>query len=422
MLALRRPPFADPAAEAAKLLCRLALIILMILTPIAEIFFHGVLYVLLPVGAGVLAIAGGLSGGVQNWRNLVAALRSPIGMASLFLALWCGLSLIWTPFPGEAGARFAKTLGTGIVVLLAIVVLPERTKASNLYLLPIGLALTALGTFVMVLFGPASFWLGPDLDSTLAQRSIMSITILLWPALGALALREHWLVAAGLAVAVTVATLAAFSQVALVAIAVAALVYVIAVSSAARTGEALGFFLPMLVFAAPFLALLAVPLTTLAHWPHAGALLAFADVIGAQWPRLITGHGLGLAAQALQLGVLPPDTPRSIIFVLWYELGLLGAIAFAILGARVFLAAGQTSPYVAPPLLAGLIAGLLISLWGAETTQLWWMTLGGLDAIAFALLFKGHPRAKRPLAPPGDEEPEDAPKPAEEQKPGSPRV
>jgi hypothetical protein len=336
-------------------------------------------------------------------------------MAALFLAFWCGLSLIWTPFPGEAGARFAKALGTGIVVLLAIFVLPERTKASNLYLLPIGVALAAAGTFLMILLGPKSFWQAPDLDSTLAQRCIMSITILLWPALGALALREHWLIAAALAAAVTAATLTVFSQVALVAIAAAAIVYVIAVTSAARTAEAIAFFLPMLVFVAPVLALLAVPLTTLAHWPHAGALLAFADVIGAQWPRLITGHGLGLAAQAMLLGALPPDAPRSIIFVLWYELGLLGAIAFAILGTRVFLAAGRTSAHVAPPLLAGLIAGLFISLWGAETTQLWWMTLGGLDAIAFALLFKGHPRGKRPLAPAGEEETGSTQKIAEEQ-------
>ncbi|MGB6920531.1 MAG: hypothetical protein WBD92_05155, partial [Methylovirgula sp.] len=68
------------------------------------------------------------------------------------------------------------------------------------------------------------------------------------------------------------------------------------------------------------------------------------------------------------------------------------------LGVRVFLAAGRTPPHVAPPLLAGLMAGLVIAVWGTETTQLWWMTLNGLDAIAFVLLYKTS-HAKRPAAP-----------------------
>jgi len=394
-----RPPLADPAAEAARLLCRLALITLMILTPAAELHFHGVLYVLLPVGAGILVASGALSRSVPSWRQLGAMLLSPIGLAALFLAFWAGLSLIWAPFPADAAARFGKAFGTGAVVALAIAFLPERTKASNLYLLPFGVALTAIATALLVLFGPQSFWKGPDPDYLLAQRCIMSVTILVWPAIGALALRDHRVIASALAVVVTAAALVTFLQVALVAIALAALVYVIAMTKAVRASKFAAFGFAALVLLAPLFAVLAAPMAILAHVPHSGPAIVFGDVIVAHWPKLITGHGLGVAARALELGALPSDAPRSILFTVWYELGLLGAVGFAVLGVLVFLVAGRMPLHVAPPFLAGLVAGLVLALWGTATIQLWWITLSGLDAIAFALLFKGYPRAKRPLAP-----------------------
>lgn len=350
---------------------------------------------LLPVGATILVISGWLSSGLRE-RHLGTALLTPIGLAALFLVVWSGLSLAWTPFPGEGGAQFGRALGTALVVFFAIAFLPERTRAANLYLLPMGLAVTAIATGLIVMFGPQSFRVGSNPDYTLAQRCLVSISILLWPALGALALRERWLIAACLALAVTGAALAAFLQIALVAVAMGAVVYTIAVANAPRTAGVAAFCFAALVLLAPILAVSAVLLADWAQLPHSAA--AIADMVVAQWPRLITGHGLGTAAQAIEFGALPPDTPRSILFTIWYELGFLGAVAFAVLGARVFTAAGHAPPHVAPPLLAGLVAGLVIALWGTETTQLWWMSLNGLDAIAFALLFKAHPRFKRPPA------------------------
>jgi hypothetical protein len=402
-MAAARPSLGDPAAEAARLLCRLALIILMIITPIAELFSYGAIYVLLPVGATILVIAGWLSSGLRGLR-LGDALLTSIGLAALFLILWSGLSLAWAPFPADGVARFVSVFSTGLIVLLAVSFLPERTRAPNLYLLPIGVAVAAIATGLLVLFGPQSFWKGPDPDHTLAQRCLVSISILLWPALGALALRERWGLAACLALAVTAAALAAFLQIVLVAIALGAIVYTIAVANSRRIAGVAAAFFAALVLLAPIFVVFAVLLSDWTQLPNSGA--AVGDMVVAQWPRLITGHGLGTAAQGIEFGALPPDTPRSILFTIWYELGLLGAVAFAVLGFRVFVAAGRTQPHVAPPLLAGLVAGLTIALWGTETTQLWWISLNGLDAIAFALLFKAHPRFKRPPAPVFAEEPE----------------
>lgn len=393
-----RPQVVDPAADAVQFLCRVALIILFVLAPAAELVAHGALYVLLPVGAVILLIAGRLSGDLRH-HDLGVLLKTPIGIAALFLVFWAGLSLIWTPYPDEAGARFGKALATGVVVLLAIAALPERTRVADLYLIPIGVAFTATATSLVILFGPASFWSGSNPDYTLAQRCLLSVSILLWPALGVLVVRERWLMAVGLVFVVTAAALADFLQIALAALAIGAVVYAVAMTQAVRTARVFAFLFAFLLLMAPMLALGILLLAGWMQLPPSESLVSLANATLRDWPRLITGHGFGFVPLAIEVGALPADTPRSVLFTVWYELGVLGAVAFAILGLQVFLAVGRAPQLVAPPLLAGLVAGLTIALWGAETTQLWWMTLNGIDAIAFALLFRGHRRARRPAAP-----------------------
>ena len=404
-MAAARRVFADPAADAARLLFRLALFLLMVATPVAELVYRGPLYVFLPVGACILIVAGRLARAREGRPKLLKLLSSPIAGAALFLFFWAGLSLLWTPFPDEAATRFFKAAGTALLVFFAILALPAKTEAENLYLLPIGLTITAVATVALTLFAPHMFWQGEHPDSTLAQRSVMTLTVLLWPALGALGLRERWFLAVGLAAVVTAAALATFIQVALVALALSAIVYAIAVSEPQKVGQILGFGLAALAVLAPVAALATLAITSLAHVPHVGPGLVFADLFLRQWLRFITGHGLDFAQRALEIGVLPRGAPRSILFKFWYELGVLGVLAFAVLAVSVFIAAGRAPAYIAPALLAGLVSGLVVAIWGAETTQIWWISLSGLDAIALALLCKGLPLAKRPLAPPAESEP-----------------
>ncbi len=397
--------YADPAAAAARLLLWLALILLMILTPVAELVFRGPLYVFLPVGACILIVAGRVAQERGSGQKLVRLLRSPIAGAAFFLFLWAGLSLLWTPFPDEAATRFLKAALTALVVFFAILSLPEKTRATNLYLLPIGLAIVAVATIGLTFFAPRMFWQGETPDATLAQRCVMTLTVLLWPAIGGLALREKWLLAVVLAGAVTAAVLATFVEIALVGLALAAVVYVVAASEPQKVGQILGFGLAALVLLAPAAALIVLALVSVGHLPHVGPGLVFADVIVQEWPRFITGHGLDFATRAVEIGVLPPDTPGSILFKIWYELGVLGAIAFAVLAVSAFIAAGNAPLAIAPALLAGLVAGLVVAVWGTETTQIWWMSLNGLDAIALALMCKAAPHAKRPLAPAAEDLP-----------------
>ncbi len=403
---LVRDPFGDPAAAAARFLRRLAFIILMIVAPVGEVLSRGVLYILLPVGAAILVIAGLLDGAELARRRIVDAFMTSIGIAVVFLTFWAALSLVWTPFPIDAGAQLGRTLLTGFITFLAIVSLPERARISNIYLLPVGVAITSVAAFLMILFGPDTFWQAADPDTTLAQRCIMSVSILLWPALGALALRERFIMAAALAFVVAAAVLAVFTQIALIALLVATLAYVIAMTDALRTARIIASALAVLMLGAPLFVALLYPFIVLAHAAYGSPILVFSDLVVHEWPRFITGHGLDMAERAIALGLLPPDTPRSIVFTLWYELGIVGVAAFTFLASAVLLAVGRLPQHVAPAILAALVAGLVIAIFGAETIQLWWITLNGMAAIALALLVKAHPQSKRPLAPAPDEEAE----------------
>lgn len=391
-----------PAADAAKLLMRLGLAVLMIALPCAGVVSRGAIYVLLPVGA-ILILIGALLGAPDHGaRQLRIALLSPAGTTALFLAFWAGLSLIWTPFPAEASTRFLQIVGATLLVALVAAFVPDKTKPLDLYLLPVGLVLTAVATLALALAGPAWFRGGSEFDETLFERSVIALIVLVWPALGALSLREHWISAAGLALLAAAVALAGYAQIALAAMGAGAFTFAVAMSDPGRMARLLALILTPLILFAPALALLYgffFRLSGLDPGPASASLQIWSDLIAEQWPRLITGHGFDMANRGLSLGYLPARTPRSLLFVLWYDLGLVGAVAFAILTARVAMLAGRIPAGVAPAALAGLVAILTLAFLGVAAAQIWWVTLVDCSVIAFVILIKGPYRTQRPIAP-----------------------
>jgi hypothetical protein len=402
-----RTPLGDPAADAARFLRRIALALLFIVTPVAEAASHGLIYVLFPIGAVIVVIAGLLAETAAAPRRFVAAFLNPIAIAAIFLVFWAGLSLIWTAFPGEAAARLARTLMTAGIALLAIIALPERTKISNVYLLPIGVGLTAAVTFGLSLFGPDWFREGPNPDYLLAQRCVMSLAILMWPAIAALALRERYVMATALATLVAAATLAAFIQAALAAFMVAAVVYVVAMTNPIGMARFMAIVCAILLLGAPIFVALLIPAASHLHIAVNGPLAVFGNLTIHEWPRFITGHGLDAVEHAIDVGLLPHDAPHSLIFMLWYELGIVGVAGFAVLLIAVLRAVADMPPYAAPAFLGSLAAGLVIAFAGTETTQLWWMTLNAIGAVGIAILIQAHPRSRRPPAPTFTEDDDD---------------
>jgi hypothetical protein len=398
-MAFVRTPLGNPATDSARFLRRLAFILLMIVTAAAQLVSHGLIYALFPIGAAVLIIACLLAGGENAPRRILAAFQSPIGIAVLFLAFWSALSLSWTAFPADGAERLGRTLMTVGISFLAILSLPQRTKISNIYLLPLGVAITAAVALPLVLIEPEFFRRGYTPDSVLAQRCVMSLVVLVWPAIGALALRQHFVIAALLAILVAASAIAGFSQIALAALMVGALTYVAAMSGPTRVAKVMASVLAVLFLGAPLFAALLYVLNSVTHLPFGGSVLVFADLVVHDWPRFITGHGLAMVERGIDVGLLPANTPQSIIFMLWYELGVVGVAGFVFVLVASLLAVRKLPAYAAPAFLALIAAGIVIAMLGAETAQLWWLTLNSIAAIAMAILIKAHPRSKRPRAP-----------------------
>ena len=392
----------DPPAEAAaKVLIRLGLAALFVALPCTGIFWRGAIYVLLPVGATLILIGAMLDAPRHIGRRLHGALVSPVGCAALFLTFWACLSLLWTPFPEEAADRFFKSASTTVLAVLVAVYLPQKTKTLDLYLLPIGLAAASVATLALALFGSSWFLGGFEFDETLFERSMITSIVLVWPALGMLSFREHWISAAILAILVAAVALAGFAQIALLATGAGAFTFAVAMSGPARTARVLAWLFGLLIMFAPALPLIyRLALRLSGFEPGAGSapMLIWSDLIVSQWPRLITGHGFDFVHQGLSFGYLPERSPRSLLFVIWYDLGLAGAAGFMILVVQTFLSAGAIPAKAAPALLAGLVAILTIAILGIATAQIWWVTLLDCDAIAFAILLKGIDRAQRPDA------------------------
>ncbi|HTV34378.1 MAG TPA: hypothetical protein VME69_15010 [Methylocella sp.] len=390
----------DPPAEVAfKLLTRLGLVVLFIALPVLGIFWRSALYVLLPIGAALILIGTLLDEAHKNIGKLRGSLFSPAIMAALFLFFWAALSLIWTPFPQEAAPRLFKAAATTFLAALVALYLPAKSKPLDLLLLPVGLAVSGVVTLILAFIGSPWFLSQIAFDDSLFERAMVTMIVLIWPALGNLALREHWLSAAGLAILAASVALAGFAQIALIATGAGALTFAVAMSYPVRTGLVLAWLCGGVILfapALPFLYRLALFSSGMEPGPFSAPLLIWSDLIVAQWPRLITGHGFDFVRQGFSLGYLPERAPKSLLFVVWYDLGVAGALGLAALLVQAFRYAATSPVKTAPALLAGLVANLTIALLGIASIQIWWVTLLDCDVIAFALLFKGLDKVHHP--------------------------
>jgi hypothetical protein len=385
----------DPAADAARLLARLSIMLLFIISQVAPILARQTIYILLPIGSALLAVSASLAPDTRKLKEIAKLALTPTALGALFLFGWTGLSLAWTPFGALPAERFAKSSATLALVAIACALLPARTKTSNLNLLPIGTgaAATALAAVALVVARPPA---PVDLDSDPLQRAGLGLALVVWPALGALALRNRWFSAAAVGLVSAAACLLARAPNALPALLVGAAVLALSFGKARRVGRLLAVGSAAVILLAPLAAVVA-------HVALAGRAPAFAaplavwgQMIVADGARVLIGHGFGAAVYGVLGHYLFQETPRSLLFQVWFDLGALGALGLAAVVARAFIVVGRVRPVLAPFLLAGVATGLTICVLGPAAEQLWWLTLAGLDAIAFALVMKGQFRTRRP--------------------------
>ena len=158
-----------------------------------------------------------------------------------------------------------------------------------------------------------------------------------------------------------------------------------------------GGIVAALIIFAPGIPLVLSPLLPNRIDPNGIAALVsdWGTVVRGEGLRLVTGHGFDAAIRALVAGILPARTPRGLLFDVWYELGVTGAVAMAVMLWFAFQSAARLGKLIAPCMIAALASASAIALSGLAGAQLWWMTLLGVVALAFAIVVRGQSRTER---------------------------
>ena len=187
---LQKTPSPQPAASAARLLRRVGFFVLAA-APLLSMASRRGFVIAVPFGS-ILVIMATLIESETNkpWQSIGRMAVSICGIAGLFVLLWAGLSLIWTPFKSEAMARLANMIGLVVLVMTTVASLPVHSRASNLHVLPIGLG------GAIVLANGLSIWSlnDPDLviDPLFTERLPLFASVLLFPCIGWLHSRQRF--------------------------------------------------------------------------------------------------------------------------------------------------------------------------------------------------------------------------------------
>ena len=392
---------ADAAADAVGFLRRLGFAVMVVLLPVAAVIMRHAVVVIAPVGAILFSMARLIeSEGREPLRRMWRLIWTPTAGLLLFLLFWAGLSLLWTPFFDDASERLLKATGVGLFAFVALASMPPRMRASNLYLSPLGAGLGALCAIAWVMTVPNAKT-AIDGEGPVLVRTALSVTWLAWPGLAWLLMRSERAFAIALAVVVVSAALMTEPRAALLALLAGTVAFAACVIAPRLTNLAMQWVLALAILAAPLLPFLVTPL--------ARALLGADATVLPPWEiwrdnvlnepiRLFTGHGLDTALRSQLAGLLATGAPQSILFEVWYELGLLGALPLALL---VFLAvrnAARQGEAIAPCLFGAIVNLFAFACVGLVGSQTWWLTLIADLSIAFTAVIHGRFGTRRPKA------------------------
>lgn len=399
---MARPPSSlDPASDAAGLLRRFGFAILLLATPLAALLTRRGLVVLAPIGIALLVIAAVLDGG---HRSPAATLRrvggSVPGVAGLVLLGWCALSLAWTPFPAPAAERLGNVLATLGVVLAGFLALPDRMRSANLYLLPVGVGLAAVAAIGLSLFGPIG-GRALDADGRSLARGLAVLVLFVWPAVAWLRSRGREVEALALAVAVAGAAIASPEPMPLVALGVGGIVFALTASSPGFGTRLVAGGLAGTLALAPLVPLAFRPLANLVldpGHPAIASLRVWRDMVFGEPGRLVTGYGFETALRGRGVGLLPVEAPQSLLFEVWYELGVVGAWAGAVALWFSVRGSGRDHPPLVPGVMAAFAGAYTLAGLGIGTTEMWWFTALATLVLVFVAAERGQFRTKRPKA------------------------
>ena len=384
----------DPALDAASLLRRLGTLILMIGMPLGVMASRNAGLIVFTTGIALIVAASVFDAAARRPADSLARLGTNWPVVALaVLAGWTLLSLAWTPIP-----RSASLPGTGLVCVLTLagyLALPDRMRAANLYLVPIGAAAAALAVIGLDALTPDN---PADPESARRiERGAIAVVLLAWPSIAWLRSRGRDIEAVVLAIAAVIAAAVGPSMAPAFAFAFGAFVYVVVQAFGSRGASATGYTLAALVIVAPALLIWGVPplksVTLLSGW--ATAMEPWRDALMRNPHRLVTGRGIG----ALRASLVELWTARLLgapIIALWYELGIVGALAVAAALAGGLARAGREFGTLVPAVSGAIATAFGLALSGIDGTETWWFAVLATMGLAFVGAERGQFRTRRP--------------------------
>ncbi len=390
-------PTANPSTDAAALLRRLGFAILLFAIPLAALFTRRALVVMTPLAVALIVIAAFLDGSATNPRQrAIGLVTSRAGLAGLLLVFWAALSLIWTPFVPQAAERLLNIIAMGLTAAAGYLALPERMRSANLYLLPIGVGLAGLVGIAMLLKGGGHL----EPDGLGVERGMVVLVLLLWPALTWLHSRGRNLEAVALALTVAVGTFLTADPLPSIGLVVGALAFALTAASPRTGSRLIGLLMAGLLIAAPVLPFVLKPVAGMlgASSSSMASLDIWQALVLKEPLRFLTGHGLETAWRGRLFGLLPPAAPFSLLFEVWYELGIVGAVSGAVLLLQAAFGARGHRPILGPGIMASFATAFALGACGIGTAQVWWFTALVVLVLVFVAVERGQFRTKRPKA------------------------
>jgi hypothetical protein len=314
---------------------------------------------------------------------------------------WSTLSVLWAPFPVAAGQHLFKLAGMIVAVLLAVSTTRDHARATELYLFPIGLVLVMAAILIAWFAAQQGF----AVDQARISEGGLALAVLLFPTMGALAARGRNGYARLMLILAFAFASAMGASATIMALFAGFAALSFALSDLNRTVRDLSWLAAALIVLAPLAAALAPTFSVwllhakLAALPPPYPSLRVANLVFQHdKAHLLTGHGFETVARGLRAGILPPETPQTLVFQIWYELGIVGALIAAVGAWLGFRAIGAAPPRLAPYLAAALACNLTLAFVSVDLSDMVWTTLLAISVIAVDVAARSQYRTTRPSA------------------------
>jgi hypothetical protein len=391
----------DDAADASRFFSRMGYAVLALGAPVGVVLHPLALFVVFPIGVALIVMAAALEAKPGFLDRALRAFAVPGFLVVLAGLGWATLSVLWTPYP-VAAAQHALKLGLLIgATLLAVAAPRENARATDLYLFPIGVV---LGMATMAAVG-LSHILNRTADDGGLVAGAVAIALLLFPALGGLTARgRNGYARLLLILALAFAYIDGYAPLT-VALFAGYLALSYSLSDMGRTARELAWASAALILLAPLIPAFA---PTISAWIfHArlsnlpapyDSLSVAADVFTHHKLRLITGHGLETVVGSVRGGILPPQTPKGLVFAVWYELGMVGAAIAAVGAWFAFHSLAKAPARLAPFMAAGLTATIALAFLNVDFDDMTAFTLIAVAVIATDVAARSQYRTTRPSA------------------------